>query len=177
MIISWKSFGFSLKLDEQLIPVSISFEQIFHQLMNHRILAALHIILLGPVLEEIIFRGIILRGFLKNYHPVKAIVISSLLFGIIHLNLSQLVAAFIIGCFIGFIYWQTRSLFLCILIHIVNNGIAFIFIWKFGFNISPDQLINSTPVYLVLYMCAALLFSFGLFQIYKNSDRKTEESF
>ncbi len=81
-------------------------------------------VVMAPILEEIIFRGIVLDGLLKNYSPVKAILISSLLFAAIHLNPWQFVTAFIGGLFIGWVYYRTRNLAYAIIIHAANNLFA-----------------------------------------------------
>ena len=84
------------------------------------------VVIAAPILEELIFRGIILKGFLKSYSPLKSILISSLLFGLIHLNPWQFIGASILGIFSGWIYYKTNKLTLCILIHLTNNLLAFI---------------------------------------------------
>ena len=76
-------------------------------------------------MEELIFRGIILDGLLRRYSPMKSIIISSVLFGIVHLNPWQFISAFIIGLFSGWVYYRTRKLTLSIIIHFINNLIAF----------------------------------------------------
>lgn len=43
-------------------------------------------VIAAPVLEELIFRGMMLEGLLKKYSPVTSIIISSILFGVAHLN-------------------------------------------------------------------------------------------
>lgn len=82
-------------------------------------------IIAAPVLEELIFRGIILDGLLKNYSPIKSILISSLLFGLVHLNPWQFVTGFILGIFSGWVYYKTRSLLPSIIIHAVVNLYGF----------------------------------------------------
>ncbi|WP_238785085.1 CPBP family glutamic-type intramembrane protease [Blattabacterium cuenoti] len=82
-------------------------------------------VLLAPICEEVLFRGIILNGMLKNkIHPIKAILFSSFLFGLTHMNPWQFVGGFFIGSFIGFIYFVTSSIIDCILLHIFNNAFA-----------------------------------------------------
>ncbi|WP_185849210.1 CPBP family intramembrane glutamic endopeptidase [Blattabacterium cuenoti] len=82
-------------------------------------------VLLAPICEEVLFRGIILNGMLKNkIHPIKAILFSSFLFGLTHMNPWQFVGGIIIGSFIGFIYFITSSIIDCILLHIFNNAFA-----------------------------------------------------
>ncbi len=92
---------------------------------NNGLFAFIAIVIAAPILEELIFRGIILNGLLKRYSPVKSIVISSILFGVVHLNPWQFVAAFLIGLLSGWVYYKTRKLSLSILIHFINNLIAF----------------------------------------------------
>lgn len=88
--------------------------------MNHwaNLLA---VVIAAPVLEELIFRGIMLDGLLKKYSPFTAILVSSFFFALIHLNPWQFVTAMIVGMVIGWVYYHTRSLSLAILMHMVNN--------------------------------------------------------
>lgn len=84
----------------------------------------LSITLLGPVLEELLFRGGVTRVLLERYSPAKAILLSALIFGIFHINPAQVVSAFLAGLLFAWIYYRTRSLVPCILIHILNNSLA-----------------------------------------------------
>jgi len=84
----------------------------------------LGVVLVGPICEEIIFRGIILEGLLNKYDTKKAIVYSALIFGGIHLIPIQVINAFFIGLVLAWIYVKTRSLWAVIVIHILHNGIA-----------------------------------------------------
>lgn len=84
-------------------------------------------VIAAPILEELIFRGIILDGLLDKYSPMKSILISSFLFGIVHLNPWQLITGLIIGIFAGWIYYKTRSLSLAIIIHASANLNAYLF--------------------------------------------------
>ena len=72
-------------------------------------------VIIAPVFEETIYRGIILNGMLKKYSPKKAIIVSSLIFGLIHLNLPQGLNAFVLGLIIATVYYYTRSLYICML--------------------------------------------------------------
>lgn len=79
---------------------------------------------LGPVLEELLFRGAITKLLLQRYAPAKAILISGLLFGVFHLNPVQVVAACLSGFLFAWIYYKSKSLIPGILIHILNNGLS-----------------------------------------------------
>lgn len=109
-----------------LIPMPEYFQKMFMNLAEQNgIYSFISMVIAAPILEELIFRGIILDGLLKSYSPVKSIIISSLLFGIVHLNPWQFISAMIIGVFSGWIYYKTKKISLSILIHMVNNGLAF----------------------------------------------------
>jgi membrane protease YdiL (CAAX protease family) len=83
-------------------------------------------VIAAPLFEELICRGIILDGLLKKYSPVSSILISSIIFGLAHLNPWQFVAAFVIGIFAGWIYYKSRSLILVIIIHATLNLIGYL---------------------------------------------------
>lgn len=81
-----------------------------------------YLVLIAPVFEEIVFRGLILRGLSETYSPIVAILISSVLFTILHVSL---IGTFLFGLFIGWVYYQTKNLLYCILMHMAVNLIAF----------------------------------------------------
>ena len=110
-----------------LIPMSDYFRNFFIANMGHVNTATfILVVILAPVFEELIFRGIVLDGLLHNSKPVTAILLSALLFGLIHMNPWQFVSAFISGIFTGWIYFKTRDIYICIFAHFCNNGIAFL---------------------------------------------------
>lgn len=112
--------------------------------------------IIGPVCEEIIFRGIILKGFLKSYSPKKAIVYSALIFGVIHLMPLQVISAFFAGLVLGYIYYKTKSLWLPIIIHVLNNLLAF------GLGFDSEQsttrsYFDNEMIYLASFVAALLV--------------------
>ena len=82
--------------------------------------------LLAPVVEELVFRGAILRALLQGMsrHWV-AIVMSALLFALIHMNPAQMPHAFCLGLLLGWMYYRTRSIIPGIMVHWVNNTVAY----------------------------------------------------
>ncbi len=86
--------------------------------------SVLALVVVAPVTEELLFRGLILRGFLRNYSVRKSIIASALLFGALHLNPWQFVPATVIGLWLGWVYVKTRSLLPCIFAHALNNGLS-----------------------------------------------------
>jgi membrane protease YdiL (CAAX protease family) len=108
------------------IPVESDLDKWFELLFDNP-LGILSICLIGPLAEEAIFRGAIERRLLEtNWNPWFAIVISALLFAVAHGNYAQGATAIIMGCFSGWIYYRTRSIWPTFLIHAVNNTTAVI---------------------------------------------------
>ena len=110
--------------------------------------------LIGPICEEIIFRGIILEGFLQKYNPTKAIIFSALIFGVIHFHPLQSVGAFFAGLVLGWIYIKTKSLWVCSAIHIINNLLAFSFM---DIDVSTREYLANDSLYIASFGIAALL--------------------
>lgn len=79
---------------------------------------------LPAICEELAFRGYILSGLRKLGHPMRAILLSSLFFGMSHgLAVQQAISAAILGCVIGYIAVQTGSIFPGMAFHVAHNGI------------------------------------------------------
>lgn len=83
----------------------------------------LAVIVLGPITEEFLFRGVILQGFLRNYSRRKAIIVSALLFALFHLNPWQFPSVFIAGAVLGWWLAVTGSLLPCIFGHALGNSL------------------------------------------------------
>ena len=79
------------------------------------------IALLPAVVEEFIFRGLLLNGY-KRRNPLMAILLSSFLFGLMHMNLNQFSYAFVIGVIFALLAYATGSLLPSILGHFIING-------------------------------------------------------
>ena len=114
-------FGIISPISE-LIPMPDFFKDAFlYMAKQSGFFSFLLLVIAAPIFEELIFRGIILDGLLKKYSPVTSILISSIIFGLAHLNPWQFVTGFLIGIFAGWIYYKSRSLSLVIIIHAAVN--------------------------------------------------------
>jgi len=81
---------------------------------------------MAPIIEEMIFRGVIMHGLMRNYSKFTAVFVSALLFALFHLNPWQFPATFILGLVLGILMLRTRNIYLCILGHATNNGLVLI---------------------------------------------------
>ncbi len=88
------------------------------------VLGFVGIAILPAIFEELLLRGIVLKQFLKRYSPKSAILLSALLFGVMHINPAQILSGFLAGCFLGWVYFKTQNIKYCILIHFVNNSLG-----------------------------------------------------
>lgn len=79
--------------------------------------------ILPAILEEFVFRGIILSS-LRRFGDAFAIMVSAVLFSLVHCNLVQIPFALIVGITLGFITIKTNSLLIPILVHFTNNFIS-----------------------------------------------------
>ena len=93
------------------------------------------ICMLGPLTEEIVFRGAIITALNrwireKEYSLITKtwipIVVSACFFSAIHFNLAQIPHAFIMGLLLGWLFTRTDSLLLCFLVHWINNSFAYV---------------------------------------------------
>ncbi len=94
--------------------------------------AFLKVVVIAPIIEESIFRGMILQGFRRNYNSFVAVFMSALLFALFHLNPWQFPATFVLGLLLGWLVVRTDSIFLSILGHSINNAMVLLTItyWK-----------------------------------------------
>ena len=149
---------------------------------------------LAPIAEEFVFRGGILRvllnimrgrnwreethdsshdtahseAFTHKWSPYVAIALSALLFGAVHMNLAQGVHGFIMGLLLGWLYYRTGSMMPAIIIHWVNNTVAYV-MFALMPQMADGKLIDlfhgSERMMLTGILCSLCIFFPSLFQI------------
>ena len=85
------------------------------------VVKALRAILYAPIVEEILFRGLLQKQLLKKLSPFVGVLVSSVLFFLWHSNISTRFTVLIIGLALGFIYYRTDKLIICIMVHSFYN--------------------------------------------------------
>jgi len=80
--------------------------------------------ILAPFAEEILFRGAIYNLIKDKFNKYAAVIVSAILFAVIHMNIYQASYALVIGLFMGIIILKTGSLWLTIIFHIVYNTLS-----------------------------------------------------
>jgi uncharacterized protein len=90
------------------------------------VLAGVFVIGIAPLAEEFFFRGFLFQAMRQSWGVWIAAPASGLIFGAIHFEPDKLVPLAILGTALAFVFHRTRSLWPCVMLHALNNTIAFI---------------------------------------------------
>ncbi len=85
------------------------------------IIAFCSVVIMAPIFEEYLFRGVLLQRWSQKWNVRKAIIVSSLIFAVLH---ADILGAFLYGVVMSLLYLRTQSLLVPILCHMLNNLIA-----------------------------------------------------
>ena len=88
---------------------------------NNLIITLISTGLIGPIIEELMFRGIIYNELKNKYKNMKAILITTILFAIIHFNIIQILYALAIGFILIFVYEKYKNIKAPIILHMASN--------------------------------------------------------
>jgi len=105
---------------QEIVPI------IKYALRANPVAAVVSVVIVGPIAEEIIFRGLIYGALEKRLRVAGAILVSSAIFAAVHLQPVHFIPIFCLGAALGWARWKTGSLGLPILLHILNNGVALV---------------------------------------------------
>ena len=119
-------------------------------------------VLFAPFFEELICRGVVLETLRRRWGKLVSVVMSSLFFALIHLQPATAVTALVAGYIFGTVYLRTSSIFSTIILHSLNNAIAFTLI-AFGFDaFSFKELLGGGVHYWIIYViCVAICLIMG----------------
>jgi uncharacterized protein len=137
------------------------------------------VVIMAPIVEEILYRGILFRVFKKEMiKPVWIILMSGLIFGVIHLNFVQSTYATILGILMALAYYWTKNILVPILMHFGNNLLAVII----TFESIDQQIVLNQAIYdrVGLWMAAFMLPLMMIFLFIfrdKNDDLVETEEF
>ncbi|MAU36711.1 MAG: hypothetical protein CMD14_05000 [Flavobacteriales bacterium] len=119
--------------------------------------------------EELFFRGYLqqtIGNWLSNHH--KAILLTGFLFSAIHLDIQAIIPRFLLGVFLGYLYYWGRNLWLPILAHFTNNSLAVIFSFPlFKVENGAYSVFSKTkidPMLALFSFCSSALLIYILYQ-------------
>jgi len=126
MVIAVVGFGIlASELDnvsQFLVPMPDFIAELLGDVFSGGLGMVIVLVVVAPLTEELLFRGLILRGFMQRYGTVAAVLLSTLLFALIHVNPYQFASAILGGVFLAWLFVRTRSLWPCIIAHALFNG-------------------------------------------------------
>lgn len=116
--------------------------------------------IIGPILEEILFRGIVYNKLKEFNPPMKSIIIATLIFSLMHTNFVNMIYAFIISFMLIYVYEKYKTLKAPILLHITSNITIILFIYV----LVKNSFIN----YILLFLSLVILILIYLKNIKKD---------
>lgn len=119
------------------------------------------------ICEEYIFRGLLFNGY-KKRNPMRAMLMSSFLFGLIHMNASQFIYAFVMGIILCLLVYATGTVMSSIIAHFVFNGYNVIISYLAADIIdeSSQAAIPSMEQYIIVYAVMAIFAILGIIGAY-----------
>ena len=151
------------------VPAESGFlDEFFNE--NNIITVILILAILPGICEEILFRGFIFSGFINNVRGSKlakgwkAILLSSLLFAIMHMSPIRIPITFIGGVVLAFMFWRTRNLLVSMIAHILYNSMGIILSYVFKiyptiWNIDKEHM----PIWLIIISVVSITSGVVLF--------------
>ncbi len=139
----------------------------------------------GPFCEELVFRGIIYQGYKKSGTVLQALLLSSVLFSLMHMNFNQAAYAVVIGVILVLLVEATDSIWSAILCHVVFNSQQVCMMYLYD-TITPemasldgvqdqmttDMILIAISVYLIIAAITTTLAMCVLVWIAKNENRQ-----
>jgi len=143
------------------------------------ILAFIVIAVIAGVGEELVFRGLLMRKLflgIKNIHI--AIWLAGFIFAVIHFQFYGILPRMMLGVLFGYLYYWTGNIWVPIIAHIFNNGLAIIIMYLYNLKIVKTDLesIDHVPMPIVLFSLVATIGLMFLFKNYTQSQSVESQS-
>jgi len=115
----------------------------------------LSILIIGPVLEELFYRGYLLNELVKKYNTAFSVIISALFFSFFHFDYTIFIPTFLIGVQLGLLFLYYRNLILNISFHMIFNGMIMY---------SKSVALDDNLLYVVMFISAIIyVFFYNIF--------------
>ena len=124
------------------------------------LLGILGVCLFAPLAEELVMRGSIEEKLLQGkYHPAAAILLSSFLFAIVHGQPSLIVNAFLGGLLTGWVYYRTRNILVCFIMHLTCNAFSCLYDYLQPGNPISEFAYETRMIFVALFCLIWMVFS------------------
>lgn len=153
-------------LEKMYADTARLYNNLFYTGFNAQLLLAVFgAAIIVPVYEELVFRGYLQKNLEAIKKPSSAIIITALVFTILHFNLSEIIPLFVLALYVGVITFKTDSLKIAITCHVLNNAFAII---KMNLSSSAENLTMTSDIMSIWLSGIILLAGIGvLYVIFK----------
>ena len=174
-------------LKDLIDPIKQMMEEMFKSLVAAQSIPELAFVVLvvaivPAIVEELLFRGVIQSTFERATTPLRAAMVTGVIFGLFHFNPFAAVPLIGLGCYFGFLRMRSNSIVLAMTAHLLNNGLAVIVSY---FGMEDEQLVTmgdvlqpTTAAVLIQLVLFLMLFSLSLLAYLRvtqePSDAETE---
>ncbi|MGV3486018.1 MAG: type II CAAX prenyl endopeptidase Rce1 family protein [Planctomycetaceae bacterium] len=174
-MISSAIVGLFMQDSESLLEMS----HIFRDLADEGFLIPLALLIGATpgICEELLFRGYVQSRLTARFHGVLGILITSIIFAAFHMDLVHSTAVFSLGVWLGWICWQSGSLFPAMLAHFINNAVS-----VFAVALGPEPGSDEVSLQLAGIMLAVFAIGTGsmfltIFGAWRYREREGDEPF
>ena len=142
------------------------------------------VLLVAPIVEELLFRGIILEGLARHYKLTTAVLVTSILFALVHLPVGVIVALniFLLALFLAWVRLESGSLMLCVICHATFNAIPFVTMRILKVDIpgftttAANNAVQFQPHWFDALGVVLFLLGIAALKIFNRTDIKTDPS-
>ena len=126
------------------------------------ILVLFFVAVIPAIGEELLFRGTLQHKLQRIINPHLAIIVISFFFAFIHLQFLSFLPRFLLGMMLGYLFYQSRNLYMPILAHFLHNSFAVLTVYMYPNMIeeSPELEIQMTLVIFSFLISGALFYSY-----------------
>jgi membrane protease YdiL (CAAX protease family) len=150
-----------------VVPSDESARRIYDQMTLPWAVPLVLAVALAPgFMEELLFRGYVQRRLLERWRPWVAILVTSVLFGIFHVNPPAIVNAFVLGLWLGVLAWRTGAVWPGMLCHAFINGAWNT--WHIGIHFGAFPKTPSTGVIVVAGVLIGACFLLSIWTLYRS---------
>ena len=129
------------------------------------LISMLCVVVVAPIFEEVLFRGKIFSVFSATLSPLLSALASALLFGVMHGNVAVALEAFLVGIVLSYIYILKGSIFAPILLHIMNNIVAYVMMTFKYQEHTIEDFIGDLPIFSTIYIVSAVVVLLGAIHV------------
>ena len=134
----------------------------------------LSLVIFAPIFEELICRGVVLGSLRGKFGVTTAWLVSSLFFGVLHGQPVQVINATVIGLVLGYVYLATDSLWSVMILHALNNAVAYLALATGHGNALLIDLVGSRTLYVLIYIAALALSAVSGYMMLRTLRRMKE---